>query len=151
MTELKREATIRWMNRPPEGVPRLTVGSASFTALPLNVDRLATHPLATSPGELLAAAVGATFAWYVADQLMTDGVQARELTAYVTLTLSCDSDDDADLALSAIRCRLWGRVPRSEQAHLEVVARAAMAHCMKSLGMHAERIAVSVEVTLEGP
>jgi hypothetical protein len=60
MTALEQEATIRWLNHPPKGTPRLTVGSASLTpSLPLNVDRHATHPLATSPGELLAGVIGA--------------------------------------------------------------------------------------------
>ena len=78
MTDLKREATIRWLDHPPGGTPRMTVGSESLTpSLPLSVDRHAAHPLAASPGELLAGAIGATFAWLTAERLLSEGTQAR--------------------------------------------------------------------------
>jgi organic hydroperoxide reductase OsmC/OhrA len=150
MTVLKREATIRWLDHPPGGTPRLTVGSEALTpSLPLNVDRDAAHPLAASPGELLAGAIGATFAWLTAQKLMSQGTQARELTASVTLTMSDEAGDGADLALSAVACHVSARVPSIDQDQLEIVAGAAMARCIKALGMHAERIEVTVEVLLE--
>ncbi len=150
MNELKREATIRWMNHPPEGVPRLTVGSDSFTALPLTLDADARNPLATSPGELLAAAIGSTFAWLAAEMLKKEGRQARELTALVTLTLTGNGDGIDSMSLSAIACRLWGRVPRSEQEQLGAIAQAAIGRCIETLGMRSESISVTVETVLEG-
>ncbi len=94
MTELKREATIRWLGHPPDGAPRLSVGSHSIAPLlSLKVDPEATDPLATLPGELLAGAIGGVFTWFVAEQLLKEGTQARELVSYLTLTLSGESAD----------------------------------------------------------
>ena len=95
MTALKREATIRWLGHPPDSAPRLSVGSHSIAPL-LSLQRGsrgATDPLATLPGELLAGAIGSVFTWLVAEQLVQEGTQARELVSYVTLTLSGEADD----------------------------------------------------------
>jgi organic hydroperoxide reductase OsmC/OhrA len=151
MTALEQQATIRWLNHPPRGTPRLTVGSESLTpSLPLNVDRHAAHPLATSPGELLAGVIGAAFATLHAEQLARDGTPARELTASVTLTLSDETGDGANLILSAIGCRVLARVPHIDQEQLELGARAAMGRCIEALAMRPERLAVTVEALLEG-
>jgi organic hydroperoxide reductase OsmC/OhrA len=150
MTVLKREATIRWLNHPPKGTPRLTVGSDSLTpSLPLDVDRYSTHPLAASPGELLAGAIGAIFASFTAEELVREGTQARELTTSVTLTVSGDGRDGADLVLSAVACQMWARGPSIDQAQLEIAAKAAMTRCFEALAMRAERIALTVEAVLE--
>jgi organic hydroperoxide reductase OsmC/OhrA len=147
---LKREATITWLGHPPAGAPRLTVGSHSIApALPLNFDLNATHPLATSSGELLAGALGSVFVWFVADQLVADGTQATELVAVVTLRLD-DAKDGTDVGLSAIACQLSVRVAGVEEAHLDAVAQAAMTRCMATLGMRTERIDVTVDASLKG-
>jgi organic hydroperoxide reductase OsmC/OhrA len=151
MTALKREATIRWLDHPPDSAPRLIVGSHSMAPLlSLNVDPEVTDPLATLPGELLAGAIGSVFTWIVAQQLVKDGTQARELVSAVTLTLSGEADDGTDAALSGIACRMSGRVVGVEEAHLEVVARAAMTQSLERLGMRTEGIGVTVEASLEG-
>jgi organic hydroperoxide reductase OsmC/OhrA len=131
-------------------MPRLSVGSKSFSPLPLSLDPDAVHPLATSPGELLAGAVGGVFAWFAAEELVKEGTQARELIASVTLTLSGESDDGLEMALSGIACRLAGFVPSVDQERLEVVAQAAMTRCIEALGMRAQGIDVTVEALLEG-
>ena len=151
MTGLKREATIRWMGHPPDNAPRLSVGSHSIAPLlSLNVDPEATGPLATLPGELLAGAIGSVFTWLVAEQLVKEGTQARELASYVTLTLSGESDNVTDAMLNGITCQISGRVAGVQETHLQVVAQAAMTQCMKKLGMRTEGIEVTVEATLEG-
>jgi hypothetical protein len=150
MTPFEREATIRWLTNPPEGTPRMTVGSGSV-ALPLSVDPDATHPLATSPAELLAGAIGSIFAWFAARELMDDGTQAHELIAYVTLTVSEDVGGITDLSLSRVACKLLGRVPQIGQERLELVAKLAMSRCVETLGLRTERVAVTVEAILEGP
>jgi organic hydroperoxide reductase OsmC/OhrA len=151
MTAVKREATIRWLGNPPESEPRLSVGSHSIAPLlSLNVDPEATDPLATLPGELLAGAIGSVFTWLVAERLLKEGTQARELMSYVTLTLSGEAVDATDAALSGITCRVSGRVAGVEETHLEVVARAAMTECIQRLGMRTEGIDVAVEASLEG-
>jgi organic hydroperoxide reductase OsmC/OhrA len=151
MTALKREATIRWLGHPPDGAPRLSVGSHSIAPLlSLNVDPEDTDPLATLPGELLAGAIGSVFTWLVAEQLVKEGTQARELVSSVTLTLSGETDDATDAMLNGITCQMSGRVAGLQETHLQVVAQAAMTRCMKKLGMRTEGIDVTVEATLEG-
>jgi organic hydroperoxide reductase OsmC/OhrA len=151
MTALQREATIRWLDHPPDSAPRLIVGSHSMAPLlSLNVDPEVTDPLATLPGELLAGAIGSVFTWIVAQQLVKEGTQARELVSAVTLTLSGEADDGTDAALSGITCRMSGRVVGVEEAHLEVVAQAAMTQSLERLGMRTEGIGVTVEASLEG-
>jgi organic hydroperoxide reductase OsmC/OhrA len=151
MTALKREATIRWLDHPPDGAPRLSVGSHSMApVLSLNVNPEATGPLATLPGELLAGAIGSVFTWLVAEQLVQEGTQARELVSSVTLTLSGKADGLTDAALSGITCQMSGRVAGVQETHLEVVAQAAMTQCIQRLGMRNEGIEVTVEASLEG-
>ena len=151
MNALKREATIRWLGNPPDSAPRLIVGSHSMAPLlSLNVDPGTTDPLATLPGELLAGAIGSVFTWFVAEQLVKEGTQARELVSYVTLTLSGEAEDGTDAAVSGITCRMSGRVAGVQETHLQVMAQAAMTQCMQRLGMRTEGIGVTVEATLEG-
>ena len=151
MPALKREATIRWLGNPPDSAPRLIVGSHSMAPLlSLNVDPEETGPLATLPGELLAGAIGSVFTWFVAQQLVKEHTQARELVSYVTLTLSGEADDGADAGLSGITCRLSARVADLEEAHLQVIAQAAITQCIQRLGMRSEGIEVTVEASLEG-
>jgi organic hydroperoxide reductase OsmC/OhrA len=151
MTALKREATIRWLGHPPDSSPRLSVGSHSIAPLlSLNVDPEATGPLATLPGELLAGAIGSVFTWIVAEQLVKEGTQARELASYVTLTLSGEAEDATDAMLNGITCQMSGRVAGVQETHLQMVAQTAMTQCIKKLGMRTEGIEVTVEATLEG-
>jgi organic hydroperoxide reductase OsmC/OhrA len=148
---LRREATIRWLDHPPEGAPRLTVGSHSIAPLlSLHVDSESTDPLATLPGELLAGAIGSVFTWLVAEQLLKEGTQARELVSYLTLTLSGEADDDTDAIVNGITCQMSGRVAEVQETHLEEVAQAAMTQCLKKLGMRTEGIKTTVEASLEG-
>jgi organic hydroperoxide reductase OsmC/OhrA len=118
--------------------------------LSLNVDPEGTGPLATLPGELLAGAIGSVFTWLVAEQLVKEGTQARELISCVTLTLSGEAVDGTDAALSWITCRMSGRLADVEETHLEVVAQAAMTQCIGRLGIRTEGIGVTVEASLEG-
>jgi hypothetical protein len=151
MTALKREATIRWLGHPPDSAPRLTVGSHSIAPLlSLHVDSEVTDPLATLPGELLAGAIGSVFTWLVAEQLVKEGTQARELVSYLTLTLSGEADDATDAMLNGITCQMSGRVAGVQETHLEVVAQTAMTQCVQKLGMRTEGIEVTVEASLEG-
>ena len=151
MTLRKREATIRWLGHPPDNAPRMSVGSHSIAPLlSLNVDPELTDPLATLPGELLAGAIGSVFTWLVAEQLVKEGTQARELVSNLALTLSGEAADATDAALSEITCRLSARVAGIDEAHLELVAQAAMTQSMERLGMRTEGIGVTVEALLEG-
>ena len=150
MTALEREATIRWLTHPPEGLPRMTVGSGSVS-LPLSVDPDATHPLATSPAELLAGAIGSIFAWFAARELMDHGTQAHELVVDVTLTVSENLGGVTDLALSRLACKLLGRVPDVDEERLKAVAKLAMSRCVETVALRTDRVEVTVEAILEGP
>lgn len=150
MTVLNREATIRWLGNPPAGVPRLSVGSETLEAWPLDLGPDVEHPLATAPGELLAGAIGSVFAWLLAEVLVRDAAPARELIVYTTLTLSCDSDEPIDLSLSTIACQLVGRVPDLNHERFEAAAQEAIRRCLAALGIRSDTVAVSVEATLEG-
>jgi organic hydroperoxide reductase OsmC/OhrA len=150
MTALERKATIRWLTNPPEGTPRMTVGSGSVS-LPLSVDLNATHPLATSPAELLAGAIGSIFAWFAARELMDQGTQAHELVVDVTLTVSEDPGAITDLALGRLDCKLLGRVPDVDEERLEAVAKLAMSRCVETVALRTDRLVVTVEAILEGP
>jgi hypothetical protein len=90
------------------------------------------------------------FTWLVAEQLVKEGTQARELISDVALTLSGEAVDATDAALSGITCRMSVRVEGVEATHLELVAQAAMSQCMERLGMRTEGIGVTVEAALEG-
>jgi uncharacterized OsmC-like protein len=149
MTSFERQATIRWLTDPPAGVPRLSVGSGSLS-IPLSVDTEATHPMAASPAELLAGALGSIFAWFTANELLDSGTQAHELVADVNLTVSDDAAGPGSLALSAIDYTLFGRVSGIDQERLEAVARVGVSRCLETLGLHSERLTVTVEAVLEG-
>jgi organic hydroperoxide reductase OsmC/OhrA len=146
-----RDATIRWLGHPPGGEPHLITGSHSLTpAPPLNVDLEVTNPLATSPVELLAGAIGSVFARFLAEQLVREGTQAHELVARISMTLSGDVDDDTDMMVRAVACQLWARIEGVEEEHLLAVARTAMSHCMDMLGMRVDDIVVTVDASLQG-
>ena len=80
---------------------------------------------------------------------MSGGLR-RQLVSSVTLTLSGEAVDGTDAALIGITCRMTARVAGVDEKHLDVVAQAAMAQCMKRLGMRTEGIGVTVEASLEG-
>jgi organic hydroperoxide reductase OsmC/OhrA len=128
----------------------MTVGSGSVS-LPLSVDPDATHPLATSPAELLAGAIGSIFAWFAARELMDEGTQAHELVVDVTLTVSEDLGGVTDLALSRLACKLLGRVPYVDEERLQAVAKLAMSRCVETVALRTDRVEVTVEAILEGP
>ena len=151
MTEFESEALIRWLAGPPAGVPRLTVGSGSLIpSLPLSVDAGAAHPLATSPGELLAGAIGTMFAWFAAEELLEGGTRARELLAEVILTVSERDQGVRSFVLSGIVVRLRGRVPDIDQERLDAVAQEAADSCLDTLGLRTDGLTLTAEAMLEG-
>jgi organic hydroperoxide reductase OsmC/OhrA len=150
MTVIEREATIRWLSNPPQGVPHMTVGSGSLHSLPLSMDPDASHPLATSPAELLAGAIGAIFAWFVAQELVNEGAHPRQLTTLVTLTMSDHVGGTTNLALTGMVCKLLGRVPQIGQERLDAVVKVGMSRCVESLGLRPEGLTTTVEAVLEG-
>ena len=150
MTVFESKATIRWLSSPPEGFPRMTVGSGLLVpALRLSVDPEAASPVATTPGELLAGAIGTIFAWFVAQDLVKHGTQASELTADIMLTASGRAGDPTDVSLVGIVFRLVGRVPNIGQEDLEAIAEGGMRRCVETLGLRTDRLAITAETALE--
>src|SRR5258708_21114219 len=97
MITVTRDATIKWLGHPPGGEPRLIVGTHPLTASPpLNLDLDIRHPLATSPLELLAGAIGSVFARFVAEQLVKEGTPARAIGTRISLTPSGAAADEGD-------------------------------------------------------
>ena len=143
-------ATIRWLTHPPEGAPRLTVGSHTFAAVPLAIDSDAPHPLATSPGELLAGAFGSIFAWQVAEELLAEQTPARELVVEVGLTAEMPPEgENRDIALREIACAVEARLPGLAPEHLQAIAERIGTKSAQSLGLRPD-IAIRVSSTVVG-
>jgi organic hydroperoxide reductase OsmC/OhrA len=131
-------ASIRWLTHPPEGVPRLVVDSHTFPAVPMSVNEAAPHPLATSPGELIAGAFGSVFAWMLAEGLMSEGTQALEIEVNTTLDAEVGSDGSADPALREVRCHAVVRFPGGDARRLQALCEAAMTRCARAVGLRDE-------------
>lgn len=125
----------------------MSVGSGSLRSLPLSVD-LDAHPLATTPGELVAGAIGAMFAWLVAQRLLQAGTHAHELTAGVSV--SGVTEDSGKCQLGAVAATLVGRVPGIDHERLDGVAHAAIGATLEALRMHDDELSVTVQTVLEG-
>jgi organic hydroperoxide reductase OsmC/OhrA len=138
-------ASIRWLTRPSEGVPRLTVDSHTFPTLPVSINNEAPHPLATSPGELMAGAFGSVFAWMLAEELLDDGTQALELEITVTLAAEL-GHDGGDPALCEIHCHAIGRFPGGDPERLQALCETAMTRSGRAIGLRDE-IATRVDST----
>src|SRR5258707_9563622 len=151
MITVTRDATIKWLGHPPGGEPPLIVGTHPLTASPpLNLDLDIRHPLATSPLELLAGAIGSVCARFVAEQLVKEGTPAREIVTRISLTLSGEAAPPPPLMVRGVACQLSARVAGIDQSHLQAVAQTALTRCMESLAMRTEGIAVTVGATLLG-
>ncbi len=147
---IESNASIRWLTHPPEGVPRLTVGSRTFAAAPLAIDQDAPHPLATSPGELMAGAFGSVFAWLLAEELVSMNAQARELVIEVELTANGPAGaDHTGIALQRITCRTEARLPGLDVARLQAVSQTVSARAIRALGLR-DDLAVHVDATVVG-
>jgi organic hydroperoxide reductase OsmC/OhrA len=125
------------------------VGSHSLRPSPrINPDLEVPHPLATSPGELFAGVIGVVFVKLIADELVRDATQARELVAQVGLTLTSETDAGSDLVLSAIACELEARVPGASEERLQAIAKSALVRCLKGFAMQSDLLSVTVTVSL---
>lgn len=131
-------ASIRWLTHPPDGVPRLVVDSHTFPAVPMSVNETAPHPLATSPGELIAGAFGSVFAWTLAEELVDDGTQALEIEVSTSLEAEVGAQDGSDPSLKGIRCHAVVRFPGGDANRLQALCEAAMTRCARTIGLRDE-------------
>lgn len=140
-------ASIRWLTHPPEGVPRLTVDSHTFPAVPLSINEEAPHPLATSPGELIAGAFGSVFAWVLAEELVENGTQALELEIDAALEAEMGREEDGqDPALREIRCHAVARIPGGDAERLQELCETAMKRSAQAVGLR-DDIELNVDST----
>jgi organic hydroperoxide reductase OsmC/OhrA len=147
---LESNATIRWLTHPPQGTPRLTVGSLTFAATPLAIDRDAPHPLATSPGELMAGAFGSVFAWLLAEELVREQAPPAELVVEVGLTAErAAGADHPEPALRAITCHTEARLAGFDRARLQALCERVSAVARRSLALR-DDLAVQVQATVVG-
>lgn len=137
-------ATIRWLTHPPEGVPRLVVDSHTFPPVPLSINDAAPHPLATSPGELIAGAFGSVFAWLLAEELVNDGTQARELVINVALEAEVGAGEDP--SLREIHCHAQARLPGGDERRLQALCEAALRRSARAIGLR-DDLAMRVDST----
>jgi len=124
------------------------VGSHTFPAVPLAIDGNAPHPLATSPGELMAGAVGSVFAWLLAEELMDEGHQARELVVEVGLT--SETVATGRRALRAIELQARTRVSGVGEAQLQDVCERVLHRCAQAVGLREDDLALRVRSTVVG-
>jgi len=147
----ERTARISWLTAPPEGTPRLSVGSASISALPLSLDQSTQNPVKASPGELIAAGTGSVLAWLIAEELVAEGTQARELIVEVTVTVS--EGQAGNIAsgpfFTSIMFRVEGFVPGIDQDALVRVSRSALDRCLEGLSFRRD-LRATVEASLLG-
>jgi hypothetical protein len=148
---LRRTARISWLTGPPEGTPRLSVGSASISALPLSLDQGVQNPLTASPGELMAAGMGSVLAWLIADELLAEGTQARELIVEVTLTVSEGQAGDITSGpfFTSIEFMVDGFVPGIDHEGLVRVSQSALDRCVQGLWFR-DDLRVTVQASLLG-
>lgn len=139
-------ASIRWLTHPPEGVPRLVVDSHTFPSVPLSINETAPHPLATSPGELIAGAFGSVFVWMLAAELVDDGTQALELEVDVAIEAELGRQDGGDPSLREVHCHAVARFPGGDGQRLQALCESAMTRSARSIGLRDE-IATKVDST----
>ena len=131
-------ASIRWLTHPPEGVARLVVDSHTFPAVPMSINDTAPHPLATSPGELIAGAFGSVFAWMLAEELVDDATQALELEIDVAIEAEVARQDGGDPALREVHCHAVARFPGGDAERLQALCEAAMTRSARAIGLRDE-------------
>ncbi len=137
-----RRATVSWLTQPPRGLARVRVGSAAFSAVPLDFSGEAPDPEVTSPGELLTAAHCGALALVLARILERNGTQARELTVDGTYTFEGDWYSVTDRSLE-----VRGRVEGSSPDAFEQAAHDALEQCADSLGLAgADRVRLTTKL-----
>ena len=147
-TSVERHAHVLWTDRGGGGCGRLGGGSRTFSALPISLadGEAAPNDSHTTPGELLAAALAASFAVTLADLLARRSAPAHELVVDAT----CQVQEAGSVrALNGLRLRLAGRGNALTAATFAESADAALACCPVSRALSAT-VPISVEAHLAG-
>lgn len=147
MTEVVREASIRWLDHPPTGVGRISVDSRAFTALPLSLPSDGVgRPNEVTPGELLAAALGSLLAAVLADELTEQGHTVNEVTVIASATMQF-GEDRFHFQLTHMGLRVRARVTDMTDAGLAAVANHVLGSLRAALGLR-DDVPISVDAEL---
>jgi organic hydroperoxide reductase OsmC/OhrA len=145
---MRRRANITWLSGPPGGSGRARVDSHAFTELPISAPgEAAPHDGQATPGELLAAAIGAIYLEALSQILLRDGTPARELVVDVDVDFSFEEPGHR---LTEVSVAVHGRVPAIEPEGFERAAEAALRSSRHLVGVE-DRIPTRLSATLHAP
>lgn len=125
---LERHAHVLWLDHEDGGSGRVRGSSRAFCSVPFSrADTADAEHAATTPGELLAAALSASFVMTLGDLLAQRGTPARELTADAT----CEVEDagSGGRMITAAQLQVHGRAPGLDAAAFSECAERALASC----------------------
>jgi osmotically inducible protein OsmC len=140
---VRRHAHVHWIHHADGGQGHIRGDGKAFSALPLSIaDEQDSRRAHTTPGELVAAAMSASFAATLADLLARGGTPAKELTVDGT----CQLDDrGCGRSISGLHIQASARGTGLDAEDFADCADRALACCPVSHALSAE-IAISIEV-----
>jgi osmotically inducible protein OsmC len=139
---IRRHAHVHWIHHADGGHGHIRGDGKAFSALPLSIaDEQDSRRAHTTPGELVAAAMSASFAATLADLLARGGTPATELTVDGTCQLE---DHESGRSITALHLRAGARGTGLDPECLAECANRALACCPVSHALSAE-VAISVE------
>lgn len=141
-SRIERHAHVLWAHHPDGGHGHIRGDGRAFSSLPLSLaDEQDSRHAHTTPGELVAAAMSASFASTLADLLARDGTPATELTVDGT----CELLDRGDRrSISALHVQASARGTGLDPEALADYGNRALASCPVSQALNAA-VAISVD------
>lgn len=139
---IRRHAHVHWIHHADGGHGHIRGDGKAFSALPLSIaDEQDSRHAHTTPGELVAAAMSASFAATLADLLARGGTPAKELAVDGT----CQLDDrGSGRSISGLHMNVSARGTGLDADDFADCANRALASCPVSRALSAE-IAISLE------
>lgn len=141
-SRIRRHAHVRWVHHPDGGQGHIRGDGKAFSSLPLSLaDEQDARRAHTTPGELVAAAMSASFAATLADLLARNGTPAKELTVDGTCELL---DRGSDRSITGLQLQVSARGTGLGSGDFTDIADRALARCPVSHALSAE-VAISVD------
>ena len=139
---IRRHAHVHWIHHADGGQGHIRGDGKAFSSLPLSLaDEHDSRRAHTTPGELVAAAMSASFAATLADLLARGGTPAQELTVDGTCQLD---DGEAGRSITGLHVQASARGTGLDDEAFADCANRALACCPVSHALSAE-IAISIE------
>ena len=133
---IKRHAHVHWVHRPHGGQGHIRGDGKAFSSLPLSLaDEHDSRRAHTTPGELVAAAMSASFAATLADLLARGGTPATELTVDGTCHLD---DHESGRSIAGLHIQVSARGTGLDAQGFADYADRALACCPVSHALSAE-------------